>query len=138
MNHFLSSAIRSRFVVLLALLGLLAAPGAALAAYVLSSQEALIADYMVHDANQMRPSMQLDPILARVARERAEDMAARNYFDHTNPDGYAANALVQQAGYVLPGWWGTGAATNYIESLAAGRATAAASWACTARSHSRR
>ena len=121
---------RRRFLLLLAgLLGLLASPWAALAGYVLSSEEALIADYMVNDPNQGRPSMQLDPILSRVARERAADLAARNYFAHTNPDGYAANALVRQAGYVLPTWWGTGLTDNYIESIAAGRSSAADTWA---------
>ncbi len=120
---------RTRLLVLLAgLLVALWAQGSTLASYVLSSEEALIADYMVHDAGQMRPSMQLDPILARIARERAADLAARNYFAHVNPDGFGPNALVREAGYVLPAWWGTGAADNYIESIAAGRNTAAATW----------
>ena len=104
------------------------AQSSALAAYVLSSEEALVADYMVHDADQQRPSMQLDPILARIARERAADLAARNYFAHVNPDGVGPNALVREAGYVLPAWWGTVVADNYIESIAAGRNTAAATW----------
>lgn len=120
---------RTRLLVLLAgLLVALWAQGSTLASYVLSSEEALIADYMVHDAGQMRPAMQLDPILARIARERAADLAARNYFAHVNPDGFGPNALVREAGYVLPAWWGTGAADNYIESIAAGRNTAAATW----------
>lgn len=117
-----------RFVLLFGLLVTLWAQGASRAAYVLSAEEALIADYMVNDAGQMRPSMQLDPILARVARERAQDLATRNYFAHVNPDGFGPNALVRDAGYVLPAWWGTGATDNYIESIAAGRNTAAATW----------
>ena len=119
---------RLLFSLAASLLLMLLARGSARAAYVLSSEEALIADYMVHDAGQMRPSMQLDPILARVARERAQDLAARNYFAHVNPDGFGPNALVREAGYVLPAWWGTAAADNYIESIAAGRNTAAATW----------
>lgn len=120
---------RTRLLVLLAgLLVALWAQGSTLASYVLSSEEALIADYMVHDAGQMRAAMQLDPILARIARERAADLAARNYFAHVNPDGFGPNALVREAGYVLPAWWGTAAADNYIESIAAGRNTAAATW----------
>ncbi len=130
MKLHLPPTTRSRILLfLVGLLGLLASPGAALANYVLSSEEALIADYMVNDPGQKRPSMQLDPILARVARERAADLAARNYFAHTNPDGFAANALVRDAGYVLPAWWGTGATDNFIESIAAGRSTAAETWA---------
>jgi uncharacterized protein YkwD len=113
---------------ILGILFALCAQGGALAAYVLSSEEALIADYMVNDSGQQRASMQLDPILARIARERAQDMAARNYFNHVNPDGLGPNALVREAGYALPGWWGTAAADNYIESIAAGRNTAVATW----------
>ncbi len=113
---------------LVSLVAVVWAPGSAPAAYVLSAEEALIADYMVNDAGQMRPSMQLDPILARLARERAQDLAARNYFAHVNPDGFGPNALVRDAGYVLPAWWGTAATDNYIESIAAGRNTAAAAW----------
>lgn len=121
---------RARFFLLLfSALGLAIIPLSARAAYVLSSEEALIADYMVHDPGQQRTSMQLDPILARVARERAEDLAARNYFSHVNPDGNGPNTLVRAAGYVLPAWWGTGVADNYIESIAAGRSLAADTWA---------
>src|SRR5262249_60715452 len=51
----------------------------------------------------------------QVARAKAEDMAARNYSGHTNPDGFGPNYLVRQAGYVLPSYYGTGAADNQIE-----------------------
>jgi uncharacterized protein YkwD len=113
---------------ILIVLGILASPLAALAQYALNSQEALVADYMVNDPNQKRASMNLDPILARVARERAEDMAARNYVAHVNPDGVAANYLVTQAGYGLPAWWGNNPTDNFIESIAAGQTTPAAVW----------
>ena len=100
----------------------------AVADYVQSAEEAAIAGFMVNDPDQMRPAMQLDPILSQVARERAQDMAARDYFAHTNPDGFAANYLVWEAGYNLPAWWGNGVADNYIESIAAGRDNAADTW----------
>lgn len=100
----------------------------AVADYVLSPEEAAIAGFMVNDPDQMRPAMQFDPILSQVARERAQDMAARNYFAHTNPDGFAANYLVWEAGYDLPAFWGNGVADNYIESIAAGYASAADTW----------
>ncbi len=99
------------------------------AAYVLNDEEALLAEYLVNDPGQQRPAMQFDPILARLARERAEDMAARNYFAHVNPDGWAANALVLDAGYILPSAWGTELTNNYIESIAAGFSGVADTWA---------
>ena len=111
---------------LLAVLSL--APRAAVADYVLSPEEAAIAGFMVHDPDQQRPAMQFDPILSQVARERAQDMAARDYFSHTNPDGFAANYLVWEAGYDLPAFWGHGVADNYIESIAAGAGSAAETW----------
>jgi uncharacterized protein YkwD len=51
-------------------------------------------------------------------------MAARQYLSHTTPEGFGANYLVRQAGYVLPTWYGTGNADSNIESIAPGRATA--------------
>ena len=114
---------------LLALLGLAVAPFQAAADYVLSAQESLIAGHLVNDPGQQRPALQLDPILSRIARERAEDMAARNYFSHVNPDGWAANALVLDAGYILPSAWGTELTNNYLESIAAGHSDAADTWA---------
>ena len=113
---------------LIGLLSLAAAPFAAVADYVLSPEEAVIAGYMVNDPDQQRPAMQLDPILSQVARERAQDLAGRNYFSHTNPDGFAANYLVWQAGYDLPAWWGNGLADNYIESIAGGYASPDDTW----------
>ena len=114
---------------LLALAGLATAPFHAAADYVLSAEEEPIAGYLVNDPGQERPALRLDPILARIARERAEDMAARDYFAHVNPDGLAANALVLDAGYILPSAWGTGLTNNYIESIAAGYSAAADTWA---------
>lgn len=117
------------FLLLLGLLVFASLPFTSHAAYLPTSEETLIADYMVHDPGQQRASMQLDPILARIARERAEDMAARSYFGHVNPDGNGPNALVRAAGYALPAWWGSVAADNFIESIAAGRSLPADTWA---------
>ncbi|MDP9291235.1 MAG: CAP domain-containing protein, partial [Verrucomicrobiota bacterium] len=94
----------------------------------LNEQEQAIANHLVNDPGQLRPFLRLDPILAQVARERAADMATRDYFSHTNPDGKAANYLVRQAGYVLPDWWPTDPTANYIESIAGGRAAPDATW----------
>lgn len=127
MSHPPSFQIRAR-AFFLGVLGLVLAPLAAVADYVLSPQEAAIAGFMVNDPDQQRPAMQLDPILSAVARERAQDMADRDYFSHTNPDGFAANYLVWQAGYELPAFWGHGAADNFIESIAAGYAAPEDTW----------
>lgn len=102
--------------------------GPAVRASILNDQEQAIANNMINDPDQKRPFLNLDPILAAVARARAEDMAKRNYFSHVNPDGVAANYLVRQAGYVLPDWWGTSPTDNYIESIAAGYSTPQAAW----------
>jgi len=94
----------------------------------LSPEEAEIARYMREHPDQRRPSLTCHPILARVARERAEDMARRRYFSHVNPDGYGPNYLVRQAGYVLPSYYDQAPDANNIESIAAGYPNAAAVW----------
>jgi uncharacterized protein YkwD len=97
-------------------------------AVTLLPQEQAIADYMVTDPNQGRPTMVLDPIIEQVARARARDMAVRNYFSHVNPDGVAANYLLRQAGCQLPAWWGADPTANYVESIAAGSPSASVTW----------
>jgi len=94
----------------------------------LTPQEQNIADHIVNDPNQHRPFLHLDPILTKVARQRAADMAARGYFDHVDPQGIGPNYKVQQAGYQLPAGWTNPISLNYIESIAAGRSTADATW----------
>ena len=125
---YLPSLRFARRAFLAGLLSLAVVPFAAIADYVLSPEEAAIAGFMVNDPDQQRPAMQLDPILSQVARERAQDMADRDYFSHTNPDGFAANYLVWQAGYDLPAFWGHGATDNFIESIAAGYSAPADTW----------
>lgn len=85
----------------------------------LSPEEQALLDFMRNDPEQKRPMLNCDPILQRVARERALDMGQRNYFSHTNPDGYGPNYLVRQAGYPLPSWYGQALDANNIESIAA-------------------
>jgi len=97
-------------------------------AVTLLPQEQAIADDMINNPNQGRPTLILDPVIEAVARARAKDMAQRNYFSHVNPDGVAANYLLRQAGYVLPAWWGTDPAANYVESIAAGYSDPGSTW----------
>ena len=94
----------------------------------LNKQAEAIANLATNDSEQERPQMICNPILARVAYEKALDMGTRNYFGHVNPDGFGPNYLVNQAGYNLPAWWGNDLDTNYIESIAAGYSTPAATW----------
>ena len=88
-----------------------------------NAQESGLAELLRTHPQQSRAAFTYNPILARVARERAADMAARGYFGHTNPDGLGPNALVRQAGYVLPSYYGTEPTANNIESIAAGPST---------------
>jgi uncharacterized repeat protein (TIGR02543 family) len=124
----MQSAPRSHSLTLLVLLAHLLGAFMFSAHGQLTAQEQAIADRLISHGDQGRAFLQLDPILTRVARERAADMARRNYFGHVNPDGHGPNYLVEQAGYPLPDWWGNDARANYIESIAAGRSSASATW----------
>lgn len=92
------------------------------------AQEQEVANLLLNDPGQQRSVLICHPLLAQVARQRAEDMAQRDYFDHTNPEGYGPNYLVQQAGYMLPSYYSTALDANNIEAIAAGYSTAAATW----------
>ena len=108
-------------------IAMLVSCGAATArAWTPNAQEQEIANLMIQASGQRRAFLQFDPILAQVARERAADMARRNYFDHINPDGHGANYLVRQAGYALSA--GYPADGNNLESIAAGGSTASVTW----------
>jgi uncharacterized protein YkwD len=93
-----------------------------------TSQEQELADLLLNDPNQKHPVLTCHPTLAAVAHQRAADMAQRGYFSHVTPEGYGSNYLVRQAGYVLPSYYSTALDANNIESIAAGNATAAATW----------
>lgn len=86
----------------------------------LSETEQGLAAILVSHPDQGRNPMICDPILARVARERAADMANRNYFGHVNPDGYGPNYMVRQGGYDLPDLYGNDPKQNMVESIAMG------------------
>lgn len=94
----------------------------------LNSEEQAVASFAQNHPGQGRSVMGCDQTLAQVAREKAQDMAQRSYFDHTNPDGFGPNFLVKQAGYELPNWYGSAPDANNIESIAAGYTTPEAVW----------
>lgn len=66
---------------------------------------------------QGRASVTQDPLLSRAAQIRADDMIARKYFSHTNPDGFGPNFLVRSVGYALPAYYPTAHGANNIESF---------------------
>lgn len=89
-------------------------------------QEQQLATLFVNDPEQHRQNPTRQDILSHVARARAEDMAERNYFSHTDPDGHEANFLVEQADYQLPDYYPNNG--NNIESIGLNFTTAAAAW----------
>ena len=95
----------------------------------LNANERAVADLMVAAPEQQRETPVCDPILARVARARARDMALRGYFSHTNPDGDGVNLLAREAGYPLPDWYASNQDSNNIESIGGGYQTSADVWA---------
>ncbi len=94
----------------------------------LNAQEQQIADKMIQDPEQARPTLTCHPTLAQVARERANDMAQRGYCSSTDPDGFGANYWVREAGYLLPSNYGTAPDANNVMVTACGYTTADAVW----------
>lgn len=94
----------------------------------LNTQEQAIFSLLKNAGGQHRTSVALDPILCRVARAKAADMADRGYYDHTDPSGHGPNWLVRQAGYSLPDFYDQSLAGNNIESITAGRQSASDAW----------
>ncbi len=83
----------------------------------LNNDETILFKQLAANAGQRRTTVKLDPILCIVARKRAADMAKRNYFSHTNPDGQGPNFLVRRAGYALPYYYDSSRAGNNLESI---------------------
>ena len=50
------------------------------------------------------PALRMNPALRCAARVHSADMAARQYFDHTNPDGENPGDRLARAGYVASTW----------------------------------
>jgi uncharacterized protein YkwD len=93
-----------------------------------TAEEMAAANLFLNDVHQSRSSVVCNPLLADVARQRAADMANRGYFDHVNPDGVGPNSLIRSAGYRLPNYYDESPSGNNVESIAAGFATAEATW----------
>ncbi len=67
-----------------------------------------------------QPKLRWNKALAKAAQAKAEDMAARNYFAHVDPDGYGMNIKIAEAGYSLRSDWYDEPAESNFESIAAG------------------
>lgn len=91
--------------------------------------EEQLATLMKQARDQRRRSLNYNPILAKVARARAYDMARRGYFDHVNPEGIGPNYQLISAGYTLGKGYSKGKSANSVESIACGGQTAADPWA---------
>lgn len=82
----------------------------------------LSAPSLVDETNGVRVSSGLgrlapNPLLSRAAQTKAEDMAARGYFEHTTPEGHKPWDLMAAAGYQYQA-----AAENLAVGLAADQA----------------
>lgn len=64
--------------------------------------------------------LQWNETLAKVAEEKAYDMAKRNYFSHTSPDKEGINYQINKAGYNIVESWCKPKSQNFFESLYAG------------------
>jgi uncharacterized protein YkwD len=70
--------------------------------------EAKIEDEVVDLVNGERGTagcqpLKVDPKLAQAAQDHSTDMAERNYFDHTTPEGLTFADRIVNAGYPTPG-----------------------------------
>ena len=64
-----------------------------------SLEDELFRSHNVERASLGLGSLELDAVLVQVARERAQDMADKNYFAHTSPTGETAFSIMNEFGY---------------------------------------
>jgi uncharacterized protein YkwD len=62
-------------------------------------EQAMFAAHNVQRANGGVAGLTLDARLVQVARQRAQDMAAKNYFSHVSPTGESAFTILNATGY---------------------------------------
>lgn len=92
-----------------------------------SPQEQAVLTLMQQHPEQRRKRCVWSEKLTEAARARARDMAVRQYFSHTDPDGVTPNEYARRAGYKLPDWYPDKG--NQIESIGGGFPTANDAWA---------
>ena len=79
------------------------------------------------------PHLVVQPELQRAAQRQSEDMGARRFFAHVNPDGLTPTDRIRAAGYPARSWTGENLYAGYdADADADADATAAAVRGCTA------
>lgn len=81
---------------------------------------AVIASVLVDLANDDRealalPTLAANPLLTAAAQAKANDMAAKDYFSHTTPEGYDSWHWFREAGYDYQ-FAGENLAVNFVDS----------------------
>jgi hypothetical protein len=97
--------------------------------YTLNPQEQEIEQLLLTDPGQKRTHLELSVALSQAARRRAQDMADRAYFHHTNPDGFGPNCIVLQEEFTLPDDYDVSNTANNVETIAGGYSVMADAWA---------
>ncbi|WP_435066368.1 CAP domain-containing protein, partial [Halobaculum sp. EA56] len=67
------------------------------------AEELLYQKLNLHRKNNNISVLVLDPRLSRIARYHSHDMATRNFFNHTNPDGDTFTDRVRASSYACGG-----------------------------------
>jgi hypothetical protein len=84
-------------------------------------------------ADRGLPRLVVQPELQRAAQRQSEDMGARRFFAHVNPDGLTPTDRIRAAGYPARSWTGENLYAGYdADADADADATAAAVRGCTA------
>jgi uncharacterized protein YkwD len=83
-------------------------------------ESAMLASHNQERAQANLPAFSVDGTLTQIARQRAQDMASRNYFAHTSPTGQTAFTLLNASGYGYALAGENLARNNYPESQAVG------------------
>lgn len=77
---------------------------------------------------QERSGVLWSNLLAQVAQARADDMAQRDYFRHTDLNGHGPNWHLRQAGWRLPAYYSNADNGNDVELIVVGQSTAEMCW----------
>ncbi len=81
-----------------------------------SLEQQMFSAHNVERASNGLAALQVDGTLTQLARQRAQDMANKNYFAHTSPTGQTAFSLLNASGYVYTLAGENLARNNYADS----------------------
>ncbi len=93
----------------------------------LAPKEQGLAQLLIASPMQLRSSLDCDPALVAIARERAHDMATRGYFKHHTPEGVGPNDFLRSRGFLLPRRYPAGHG-NTVEAIVGGYADPREVW----------